>query len=388
MSLHVRPPSRMPSTLPMSCDTAAHETIQWALLKEKHYTAVRNPRYLSQIQHDGMTATWRLRVCRWMFETAREFDLQMDTVFTALHFLDQYLSVHSVDRVTLQLLSMICMWTASKMHEGRPILLEEMALMCERKFSRGQMVDAEAQLVRLVQFQFNPPNVFTMARDFVSELPFGDDKDRRANCVASVFNVLERVAEDMSLLDCSVSSLAKAAVQLVAKSEYNLSIAQLLKALKLVKVEEDAYRTAFKIVRGAYFGTSVVSPKPPTPRIVTNPEVLEPIKSLTQSPTAIEQVPHFHDDGVASSFATVSGLVDSDLVCTETLSPSPSQAPPAPVRSAASTSSTSSTIGVPRTASTSSTSSTIGVPRTASSPARSDVSDTERPNKRQRKLSM
>ena len=58
----------------MSCETAAHETIQWALLKEKHYTAVRNPLYLSQVQHDGMTATWRLRVCRWMFETALESD--------------------------------------------------------------------------------------------------------------------------------------------------------------------------------------------------------------------------------------------------------------------------------------------------------------------------
>uniref|UniRef100_A0AAV1T175 Cyclin-like domain-containing protein n=1 Tax=Peronospora matthiolae TaxID=2874970 RepID=A0AAV1T175_9STRA len=360
----------MPYILPMSCDTEAHETIQWALLKEKHYTAVRNPLYLSQVQHHGMTATWRLRVCRWMFETAREFDLQMDTVFTALHFLDQYLSVHSVDRGTLQLLSMICMWTASKMREGRPILLEEMALMCERKFTRAQMVDAEAQLVRLVKFRFNPPNIFTMARDFVNELPFEEDKDRRANCVASVFNVLERVAEDMSLLDCSVSSLAKAAVQLVAKSEYNLSVAQLLKALKLVKVEEDAYRTAFKIVRGAYFGTPIVSTKTQTPpRIVTTSEVLEPIKSLTQSPTAIEQVPQFLDEGAASSFAAVTGLDDADLICTETLSPSPAQVSPAPARS------------------TSSPSSTIGVPRTASSPARS-VSDAERPNKRQRKLSM
>ncbi|EGZ16031.1 hypothetical protein PHYSODRAFT_507974 [Phytophthora sojae] len=332
----------MPYELPVECATEAHEIIQWALLKEKHYPALRSPRYLSEVQRHGMTATWRLRVCRWMFETAKEFELQMDTVFGALHFLDQYLSVHSVDRVTLQLLGMICMWTASKMHEGKPILLEEMALMCERKFSRSQMVDAEAQLVRLICFRFNPPNVFTMARDFVNELPFaGDDKDVRANCVASVFNLLERVVEEISSLECSASSLAKAAVQLVAKSEYNLTVPELLKALKTVQIEERAYRAAFKTVRGAYFGTP-------------------------SSPTAIEQVSDIHDEAPSPPSNNPD---DSYLICTETLSPSPSQASPAPVRT------------------TASTSSTIGVTRSASSPARSET-DTEFPNKRPRKVTM
>ncbi|KAG1711111.1 hypothetical protein DVH05_013827 [Phytophthora capsici] len=359
--------SCMPFELPEPCASEAHEIIQWALLKEKHYPAVRNPLYLSDVQRHGMTPTWRLRVCRWMFETAKEFELQMDTVFGALHFLDQYLSEHSVDRVTLQLLGMICMWTASKMHEGKPILLEEMALMCERKFSRAQMVDAEAQLVRLIGFRFNPPNVFTMARDFINELPFDNDADRRANCVASVFNVLERVVEDISSLECSASSLAKAAVQLVAKSEYNLTVAEVLKALKTVKVEERAYRASFKIVRGAYFGTT------PAP-IRTNssqaaaPEMLEPLKSLTQSPTAIEQGPLFQNNEDSDDVSSDDDVDDSYLICTETLSPSPSQASPAPARPAACNSS-------------------VGVTRSAPSPSRSEV-DTDRPNKRQRKLTM
>ncbi|GMF38878.1 unnamed protein product [Phytophthora fragariaefolia] len=361
MSACAVPVSAMPYELPVKCATEAHEIIQWALLKEKHYPALRNPRYLSEVQRHGMSPTWRLRVCRWMFETAKEFELQMDTVCGALHFLDQYLSVHSVDRVTLQLLAMICMWTASKMHEGKPIMLEEMALMCERKFSRAQMVDAEAQLVRLIGFRFNPPNVFTMARDFVNELPFkSGDSDRRANCVASVFNLLERVVEDISSLECTVSSLAKAAVQLVAKSEYKFTVPELLQALKTIQIEERAYRAAFKIVRGTYFGTRTQAPPAAVPQIV------EPIKSLTQSPTAIEQVPEFHDETPSSPSNETD---DSYLICTETLSPSPSQASPAPVRAVASTSST------------------IGITRTASSPARSET-DTEQPIKRQRKLTM
>ena len=65
----------MPFSLPMHCASEAHETIQWTLLKENHDPAVRNPLYLSAIQRHGMTATWRLRVCRYKFETAKEFEL-------------------------------------------------------------------------------------------------------------------------------------------------------------------------------------------------------------------------------------------------------------------------------------------------------------------------
>ncbi|KAI9910151.1 hypothetical protein PsorP6_009993 [Peronosclerospora sorghi] len=363
----------MPYKLPMECATEAEEAIQRALRKEQDYTGIRNPQYLSEVQRHGMTSSWRLDVCRWMFKTAKSIEMEMDTVFRALHFLDQYLSVHSVDRVALQLLGMVCMWTASKMYERKPILLEEMARMCEHKFSRGQMVDVEMELVRVLDFRFSPPNLFTLARDFVHELPFGDDNDRRVNCVASVFHVLERVAEDITILNCSVSSLAKAAVQLVAKSEYDLTVPQVLQALKFIKIKENAYRAAFKIVRGVYFGTSFASPRTLTPQASTS-EVLEPLKVLTRSPTAVEQVPLVHDEDVddkesSSSSTIATNLDDSYLICNETLSPSPSQASPALVRQAASTSCN------------------LGVSMTASSPARSK-SDTEPSKKRQRKLTM
>lgn len=355
----------MPYELTEECATETLEIIQWALLKEKHYSAVRNPHYLSEVQRHGMTSTWRLRVCRWMFETAKEFELQMDTVFGALHFLDQYLSVHSVDRVTLQLLGMICMWTASKMHEGKPILLEEMALMCERKFSRVQMIDAEAQLVRLIDFRFNPPNVFTMARDFIHELPF-NDASRRANCVASVFNLLERLVEDTSSIDCSASSLAKAAAQLVAKSEFNLSITQVLKALKTVKIKESSYRAAFKLVRSAYFGPSSSLPRIQNPHAATV-EIQKPIKSPSKSPTAIEQETLSYDNNKRDD--TFHFQYASYLVCPETLTISPCQASPAPSRAAACT-----TVS-------------IGVAQTASSSTQFE-SKTERLIKRRRSLTM
>ena len=54
-------------------------------------------------------------------QTGKAFDLAKDTVACAIHFMDQYLSELSVDKIMLQLLSMVCMYVSSKMHESQPI---------------------------------------------------------------------------------------------------------------------------------------------------------------------------------------------------------------------------------------------------------------------------
>ncbi|KAI9895955.1 hypothetical protein PsorP6_019484 [Peronosclerospora sorghi] len=100
------------------------EAIKRALRKEQDYPGIRNPYYLSEVQRGGMTSAWRLGVCRWMFKMAKTFEMEMDRCFVISTF-----------------------WTS--------ILVSTLS-----------------------------PNLFTLERDFVHELPFGDDNDRRANCVA------------------------------------------------------------------------------------------------------------------------------------------------------------------------------------------------------------
>ncbi|KAI9921338.1 hypothetical protein PsorP6_002578 [Peronosclerospora sorghi] len=240
-----------------------------------------------------------------MFETAKTFEKLMDTVFRALYFMDHYLSVHYVDQVTLQRIRIICMWTAIKYYERRTILLEEMALVCECKFSREQMVDVEVELVSDLGFRLSPLNLFTLARDFVHELPL----------------VMKTTNEWLRTLQYSTAPLAKAAVQLVAKSEYDLTVPKVLQALEFIKIKENSYRAAFKIVRGIYFASS--------------PKVLEAVKVLTRSPTSVEQVSLIRDEDVDNKESSSSSTID--LFCTETLSPSPSLASPVPVIQAAST---------------------------------------------------
>lgn len=136
---------------PPAIDTA--EVLDMMLQQEARKGRVqRNAQYLTDVQRHGMEATWRRKICHWMFEvrlmlvrllslicfrthllslylslllptqqTGKAFELAKDTVGCAIHFMDQFLSVSSVDKIMLQLLSMVCMYVASKMHESQPI---------------------------------------------------------------------------------------------------------------------------------------------------------------------------------------------------------------------------------------------------------------------------
>lgn len=275
-------PAGLRRALPVSPATLSPklEPLYWSLLKEKRCSVARDPAYLVRTQQHGMTRSWRRKICHWMFQTAREFDLQMDSVANAMHFLDQFLSRTSVDRAALQLMGMVCLWVATKVHEARPILIAEMAIMCERKFSREDMLDAEQQLATLIQFHFSPPNCFSFARDMVALLPAKSERDRDA-CLASVFQVLELALQDIVSVGCDASSLALAAVQLVAETELGLSSDKLAADVLLQSasavIPRSSLSKAATLLQTVYYRQS-------------SDAVQAPEASVSSSPTAVEEL--------------------------------------------------------------------------------------------------
>lgn len=255
------------------------EPLYWSLQKERRVAAAKDAHYLKRVQQHGMTRAWRRKICRWMFQTAKEFELSVDSVGNAVHFLDQFLSRRSVDRAALQLLGMVCMWVATKMHEARPILIAEMQIMCERKFSRQDMLDAEAQLATLIKFQFSPPNAFSFARDMAKLLPFESSRDR-GHAINSAFLVLERALEDVAAVGCSASSLALATLQLVGQHEFGLKPDQLSTAAVLGEASDEIaakdLEQAMALLNSVYFRESAAN--------------AEDANVISCSPTAVEEL--------------------------------------------------------------------------------------------------
>ncbi|ETV90737.1 hypothetical protein H310_14526 [Aphanomyces invadans] len=124
--------------------------------------------YLATVQTHGMDALWRRRVCDWMVNTRRIFDLSADTVACAVHLMDRYLCVLSVDKIVLQLVSVICLSIASKVHENRPITMEEIDLLCQGKYPRQEMIKMEMRILDVAAWKLNPPTAVGIARDLLA----------------------------------------------------------------------------------------------------------------------------------------------------------------------------------------------------------------------------
>lgn len=58
-----------------------------------------------------------------LVQTGAAFGMAKDTVGCAVAYMDRYLSIHSVTKRQLQMLALVTLSMASKMHETQPISL-------------------------------------------------------------------------------------------------------------------------------------------------------------------------------------------------------------------------------------------------------------------------
>ncbi|GLE10704.1 hypothetical protein PINS_up022921 [Pythium insidiosum] len=248
--------------------------------RERDYDGC-NPGYLKQVQRHGMEATWRRKICRWMFETAKAFELANDTVGCAVFFMDRYLSTSSVDKIMLQLVSMVSMYVASKMHEHQPISMEEMDLLSQRKFSRDDIRRVESQLLELLDWRLNPPTAFTFARDFVDILSGTADVDL-SELSDAVMAFLQEVTEEYGSLRFQTSSLGIAAVHVLwnaKKMRPGAVIQDVIHSLDIVGPDfVDCYRWLRQLYHAKY----------QQPRFVSVEESKSADASRSISPTSVD----------------------------------------------------------------------------------------------------
>ncbi|TMW56647.1 hypothetical protein Poli38472_006657 [Pythium oligandrum] len=269
------------------------EMLEMRLIKERETIDPRNPQYLEAVQESGMCATWRYKMCRWMFETGHAFELSVDTVGCAIHFLDQYLSQHSVDKIMMQLVSMVCMFVASKMHETQPISMEEMELLCERKFTRDQILKAESKLLLVLNWNLNPPVAFTYARDIVGLL----EAENKNELSAPVMDLLQAATEDFSSVTFAPSVMGLAAIQVLAMNGKKSTKSAIRDLIIQFQIPADELMACFRYLRAIYI-QRFAPKRVEVPEIVTAPEVVnsEANKGKTSprelsSPTSVDELP-------------------------------------------------------------------------------------------------
>jgi len=109
----------------------------------------------------GGGLTWRMRsvLLDWFFDLQTDLKLHDETVFAAIHYLDLFLSRHSIGRRELQLLGVTATMIASKTYEIIPQPMSEWLYLSHDQYSRKQMVSLERQLLSSIEwavFQVTP----------------------------------------------------------------------------------------------------------------------------------------------------------------------------------------------------------------------------------------
>lgn len=94
---------------------------------------------------------------KWVFQFYYEFKMTSDTLYEAITYLNLALSKEPVDQDRLQLITITCIWIASKMEEKIPPKLEYMKYVCRNQYQDDDFVQSERKILTLLDFKLNFP---------------------------------------------------------------------------------------------------------------------------------------------------------------------------------------------------------------------------------------
>jgi hypothetical protein len=123
----------------------------WEVLLSSETKYAANPRYMEEVQTD-LSYFMRAILADWLIEVAVEYELENQTLFLCVGYVDRFLSRYPVDRAKLQLLGVSCMLLASKYWEARPPSVEELIYISDRTYSREQVLAMEGVLLTSLDF--------------------------------------------------------------------------------------------------------------------------------------------------------------------------------------------------------------------------------------------
>lgn len=184
---HHSPPDERQETPPASAETFTHDAavlpkayedpaLLWdnrvlTNLQEAEGSYLPNPNYFEDVQMD-IEEWMRNKITGWMLDVCVEQDCEGDVFLTSVNYLDRFLSVVSVDRTQLQLLSTATLFLASKLKDTRPLPAEILIQYTDCSITYQELIAWEELIV--TKLKWNLPCI--TARDFLEQflvrLPF------------------------------------------------------------------------------------------------------------------------------------------------------------------------------------------------------------------------
>ncbi|KAJ3672315.1 hypothetical protein LUZ60_007036 [Juncus effusus] len=171
-----------------------------------------NPSYMSN-QLD-INEKMRAILIDWLIEVHYKLELLDETLFLTVNIIDRFLAVQNVARKKLQLVGVTALLLACKYEEVSVPVVEDLILICDRAYSRSEVLDMERLVVNTLQFNMSVPTPYVFMRRFLKAA----GSDRQLELLS--FFMVELCLVEYSMLQYRPSFLAAAAI-FTAQSSLN-----------------------------------------------------------------------------------------------------------------------------------------------------------------------
>jgi len=176
--------------------------------KREEETSVR-PGFMDIQPH--INSGMRAILVDWLVEVHLKFRLGSETLFLTINLIDRFLEKREVTRAKLQLVGVTCLLIAAKYEEIYPPELRELVYICDRAYSKEQILEMEEVVLKALNYGVTIPSAHAFLVRFL-KAAHADKKMVQLACY-----ILDGTLQSYKLLQFLPSQLAAAAV-LIARS--------------------------------------------------------------------------------------------------------------------------------------------------------------------------
>ncbi|RLN12908.1 cyclin-B2-2-like [Panicum miliaceum] len=103
----------------------------------------------------------------WLIEVHYKLELLEETLFLTVNIIDRFLALENVVRKKLQLVGVTAMLLACKYEEVSVPVVEDLILICDRAYTRADILETERRIVNTLKFNMSVPTPYCFMRRFL-----------------------------------------------------------------------------------------------------------------------------------------------------------------------------------------------------------------------------
>ncbi|KAJ3691337.1 hypothetical protein LUZ61_020501 [Rhynchospora tenuis] len=142
----------------------------------------------------------------WLIEVHYKLELLDETLFLTVNLIDRFLALQNVVRKKLQLVGVTALLLACKYEEVSVPVVEDLIIICDRAYTRAELLEMERLMVNTLQFNMSVPTPYVFMKRFLKAA----ESDKKLELLS--FFMIELCLVEYKMLQFKPSILAAAAV--------------------------------------------------------------------------------------------------------------------------------------------------------------------------------